>query len=181
MHHTQYAAAPWRASRQFRSAGRLGLLLLSLVVISLVAANQAPIPTISITAVKQDQEVTIRTANFPPNQTFNVTMGQMGTRGVNGTAVGTLESGAGGTLEASFVIPEALRGSRQISIRLETLQAADGSVPFYYSFNWFYNAPAVTTPAKPRPRATAQRSRLPRRAMPASPPSRSAASMWARA
>ena len=42
------------------------------------------IPTFSVSAVDVDKTVSIQTANFPPNQTFTVRMGPMGSRGVNG-------------------------------------------------------------------------------------------------
>lgn len=47
---------------------------------------------------------------------------------------GTLISDAGGSIEASFAIPEELAGTYRISIRLTT----DHTYP-YYAYNWFYN------------------------------------------
>lgn len=47
---------------------------------------------------------------------------------------GTLISEAGGSIEASFAIPEELAGTYRISIRLTT----DHTYP-YYAYNWFYN------------------------------------------
>lgn len=93
-------------------------------------------PTFSIKSVVKDQTVTIRTAGFPANTTFTVRMGKMGTQGVGGTVITTTQSGAGGVFEATYAIPAALRGEKQIAIRLES---ANG----YYSYNWFWNA---TTP-----------------------------------
>jgi hypothetical protein len=83
--------------------------------------------------VERDTSVTIRTANFPAGQAFTVRMGAMGTRGVGGVVVATTDSGTGGTLEATYSIPEALKGSYQIAIRLESPSG-------YYSYNWFYNS-----------------------------------------
>lgn len=91
------------------------------------------IPTFSISSVVRDTSVTIRTNNFPANLTFDVLMGEMGTRGVNGIKVGTLSSGNGGTLTATFNIPAELRGDSRIAIR--TQNTATG----YFSYNWFYN------------------------------------------
>lgn len=91
-------------------------------------------PTFKITAVKRDTSATIETNNFPPNQTFTVTMGPMGTRGVNGTVVGTLESGSGGKLTETYQIPDNLKGHAQISIRAQTSQSDQ-----YYAYNWFWN------------------------------------------
>ena len=90
-----------------------------------------PIPTISIESVVVNESVTIRTHNFPPDRTFLVLMGHMGTLGINGTPVGTLYSGIGGTMTATFPIPVLLKGLERIAIRTE-------AVPFY-SYNWFDN------------------------------------------
>jgi hypothetical protein len=91
------------------------------------------IPTFTILSVVRDDQVTIRTKNFPPNMKFVVRMGPMGTRGVNGTEVETIDSGSGGVFEDSYDIPAGLRGSRQISIRLESSSG-------YFAYNWFYNS-----------------------------------------
>ena len=91
------------------------------------------IPTIWIASVVRDNSVTITTNNFPPGLTFDVLMGPMGTRGVNGYKVGTLNSGAGGTLTATFSIPSQLYGHSQIAIRTQNLSTG------YFSYNWFFN------------------------------------------
>ncbi len=102
-------------------------------------------PTFSIQSVATDETVTILTNNFPANQTFTVTMGAMGTRGINGIVIDKLESGKGGALTATFTIPDALKGNRQISIRAQTAHANP-----YYAYNWFYNnTTAVSPPDKP--------------------------------
>jgi len=90
------------------------------------------IPTFNIQAVVSDQQVTILTRNFPPNQTFTVRMGAYGTRAVGGIVIGTTDSGAGGALTLTYTIPEALKGSYQIAIRMDSPLG-------YYSYNWFYN------------------------------------------
>jgi LysM repeat protein len=100
------------------------------------AATPAPVPTFSITSVTKDTSVTIRTANFPANRTFTVYMGVMGTRGINGVNVGTLNSGEGGALTATYNIPASLQGDSRIAIRLES--ASSG----HFSYNWFYNSTA---------------------------------------
>ncbi len=91
------------------------------------------IPTFSIVSVVRDNKVTIRTKNFPANMDFTVRMGAMGTRGVNGIVVKTINSGAGGSFEDTYTIPAALKGSSQISIRLESNSG-------YFAYNWFYNS-----------------------------------------
>lgn len=91
------------------------------------------VPTIWIVSVRRDSTVTIQTRNFPPGVTFDVLMGGMGTRGIGGYHVGTLYSGAGGTLNATFAIPAHLRGLRQIAIRTQSWSTG------YFSYNWFWN------------------------------------------
>lgn len=97
------------------------------------------IPTFTVTAVDVDKTATIQTSNFPPNQTFTVRMGPMGSKGVNGIVVGTLQSGVGGTLTATYNIPAQLQKSYQIAIRAETAHANP-----YFAYNWFYNNTAGT-------------------------------------
>ena len=89
------------------------------------------IPTFSIVSVVRNTSVTIKTANFPANQTFDVSMGHIGALGV-GYAAGTVNSGAGGVFTTTLTIPAALANVAQIAVRL---QSASG----YYSYGWFYN------------------------------------------
>ena len=91
------------------------------------------IPTFTIVSVVANQSVTIRTSNFPANQQFDVLMGAMGTKGVNGIWVTRTPSGSGGSLTVTYTIPAALRGSNRIAIRLQ-------SPTGYFSYNWFYNS-----------------------------------------
>jgi len=90
-------------------------------------------PTFSIVSVVRNQSVTIQTYNLPPNDTFVITMGPMGTRGINGYIVGTTDSGVGDSQQYSFAIPPELYDSYQISIRMQSPYSG------YYAFNWFYN------------------------------------------
>lgn len=93
-------------------------------------------PWFTIAAVVRDQSVTIDAHNLPANRDFIVRMGPMGTRAVNGSIVATTASGTGGDLTATYQIPERLRGSRLIAIRMD-------SGGGYFAYNWFYNS---TTP-----------------------------------
>lgn len=90
------------------------------------------VPTFSIIGVVRNTSVTIRTANFPASQTFNVYMGAIGTRGYGGYAAGSVNSGVGGTFTTTITIPASLANAAQIAI---LLQSASG----YYSYNWFWN------------------------------------------
>jgi hypothetical protein len=106
------------------------------------------IPTFSIVSVVRDQSVTVQTYNLPPNDKFDVTMGPMGTQGIGGIKVASVDSGSGGAKVYTFSIPSSLAGSYKISIRMQS--------PFsgYYAYNWFYNnttgsatqPPPTTTP-----------------------------------
>jgi hypothetical protein len=96
------------------------------------STRTSQIPTIEILSVIRNKRVTIQTDNFPSNTNFVVTMGKYGTKGIGGIVVASTESGSGGTFNATYSIPHALRGQDQIAIRL---QSASG----YYSYNWFYN------------------------------------------
>jgi LysM repeat protein len=91
------------------------------------------VPTFSIVSVVRDSTVTIKTANFPPNDTFNVLMGKYGTQGVNGTKVSTFSSGNGSSQTVTFNIPAGLQGRSKIAIRLQSPTSG------YFSYNWFYN------------------------------------------
>jgi len=104
------------------------------------ASAAVPIPVFAITAVEKDNLVTIKTTDFPANRTFVVRMGTYGTLGIGGIEVGTTFSGTGGTFTATYSIPAALKGSARIAIRLD---ATSGG---YYSYNWFWNAPATPSP-----------------------------------
>ncbi|HEX9017568.1 MAG TPA: hypothetical protein VF806_00170 [Anaerolineaceae bacterium] len=99
------------------------------------------IPTFSIASVVADHTVTITTSNFPANDTFNVLMNTIGTRGVGGIVVATQASGAGGTFTATYNIPAALLGSRQIAIRLESPTSG------FFAYNWFWNNTSGGIPA----------------------------------
>jgi hypothetical protein len=95
-------------------------------------------PTFAITKVVRDQTVSIITHNMPPKARFQVTMGPMGTRGINGAIVGTIDTSASDTQTFTFAIPVSLYGTSQIAIRLQSVTGSN-----YYAYNWFHNA---TTP-----------------------------------
>jgi hypothetical protein len=110
----------------------------------LVSNGPKVIPTFVITAVKQDQWVEIQTDNFPAADHFTVTMGKMGSKGINGIIIGTTYSGSGGRFTMKYDIPPALKGLDQIALRLES------STTGYYAYNWFYNN-TVNAPGEPDP------------------------------
>lgn len=135
---------------QLSSFGQQVLLVLLILFFVLgtagsVAGASEHIPTISIISVERGETVTIRTHNFPANRAFTVRMGPMGTRGEGGTVVATTDSGDGGSLDATYNIPEELSGAYQIAIRLE----APGG---YFAYNWFFNnTTGEVDPTTPEP------------------------------
>jgi hypothetical protein len=90
------------------------------------------IPTFSISAVSRDNTVTIVTNNFPAGQTFTVRMGAYGTLAMGGVQVATTDSGDGGSFTATYNVPDALKGSQRIAIRMDSPQG-------FFAFNWFWN------------------------------------------
>jgi hypothetical protein len=124
-------------------------LLLSLVLLSGVAlpfattvqASPLPnIPTFSIVSAVTDSTVTVQTADFPANQHFTVRMGLFGTLGINGVVVATTDSAGGGSFQATYTIPDSLKGQSLIAIRM------DNDSGYYYSYNWFYNNQSTVVP-----------------------------------
>lgn len=92
------------------------------------------IPTFQIMSVEKDQTVTVKTSNFPKNDTFKVLMNYMGTQGINGIKVAKVSSGDGGALTFTFNIPDALKGQYRIAIRMQSVTGTG-----YFAYNWFYN------------------------------------------
>ncbi|MCC6146946.1 MAG: hypothetical protein IT308_05200 [Anaerolineaceae bacterium] len=90
------------------------------------------IPTFNIVSVMQDDKVTIKTNNVPAGLNFTVRMGAYGTLALGGVVVGTTNSGGGGSFEATYSIPDSLKGSYRIAIRMD-------STAGHYAYNWFYN------------------------------------------
>jgi hypothetical protein len=129
------------AVHNYRTTAVLLLLVLALFF-SVGAAQSSAIPTFSILSATADDSVTIQPFNFPPNQTFTVTMGAMGTRGIGGIVVDTVTTDAAGQLsKTTYPIPAALHGSYQVAIRLQT-----GHANPYFAYNWFFNSTAPGGP-----------------------------------
>lgn len=136
------------------------LFAVSLVGFALVTpataagAKAVTIPTFDVINVVSDSSVTIKTANFPANVNFDVRMGKIGTLGVKGILVNTVNSGKGGVFTAAFNIPSQLKGLKQISIRLESKSTG------FFSYNWFTNTTQTSTPtaatATPTPTTTTE-------------------------
>ncbi len=124
------------------------LLLIVVLLTAIILPTAKPvaaytgIPTFSIVSVIEDTSVTIKTNNFPANETFTVRMGPFGTLAIGGTVVGTTPSGAGGSFEVTYNIPASLAGSALIAIRMDSTSG-------YYSYNWFKNSEAAAATPVP--------------------------------
>jgi LysM repeat protein len=114
-----------------------------------VSPRPGTFPTFSIVKVVKNEDVTIQTFNLPANDTFKVTMGLMGTKGVGGSSAGSFNSGTGGSKKFTFDIPSQLKGQKQIAIRIQSPTSG------FFAYNWFWNTPSGggtgggTTPTKP--------------------------------
>lgn len=98
-----------------------------------VSSDYNAVPSFTISSVVKDSMVSIFAKDFPPNQTFTVRMGEYGTAAVGGVVVSTTDTGKGGDFTATYSIPESLKGSQSIAIRMDSTSG-------YYAFNWFYNS-----------------------------------------
>ncbi len=126
---------------------RIASIFIALAVLAVLVVPAAShgvnaytgIPTFSIVSVIVDQKVTIQTSNFPANYDFSVLIGAYGTRGVGGTQVATTNSGSGGAFQVTYAIPDALKGSQQLAIRLQSTSGG------FFAYNWFWNDTSATT------------------------------------
>ena len=75
--------------------------------------------SLSLQSVEEDDWVKIKASNLPANVTFDVFMGKAGSKGVNGILVGKLRDRSGGSVKATFDIPEELQGRSKLDIRIE--------------------------------------------------------------
>jgi hypothetical protein len=73
----------------------------------------------TITSIKKNNYIKIKTKDLPANVTFDVRIGKAGTQGINGIKVGELTGDSDGSVKATFDIPDALTGKKQLDIRIE--------------------------------------------------------------
>ena len=97
-----------------------------------VASSNTGYPTTEILSVVKDSSVALRVKNMQANQDYRVTMGPFGSKGVGGTYVATTSSNSGGTFDVTYNIPDNLKGTTKIAIRLESTQGN-------YAYDWFSN------------------------------------------
>jgi len=102
-------------------------------------------PNFNILEVVKDQTVSIQVFNFPANDTFRVTMGAYGSKGIDGVVVGFTDSGSGGSFKATYTIPSTMAGYERIAIRLQSPTSG------YFTYNWFWNNPTASPTTTPIP------------------------------
>lgn len=91
------------------------------------------IPKVTFTVVVEDDTVTIKGTNFTTNDSYKVTMGKFGTKGVGGIVVDTQATDGTGSFTATYTIPNSLNAESMIAIRLQSPTSG------YYVYDWFYN------------------------------------------
>lgn len=143
----------------------LGLFVIFAFLVSPLGVVQAAgeIPVFAIKEIKEGESVTVLTYDFPADRDFEVMMGKNGTRGVKGIVVATLNSGKGGTFEATVNIPAELKDEGIIAIRMESKTGG------YYAYNWFVNKTGVVVPVKPVPEKPGTTKPAPDTSKPAQP------------
>lgn len=120
----------------------VAIVLLALPIGAAMATNKGTIPSISVVSVVPGNVVTVETRNFPADLDFEVTIGPYGSYGIDGTLVGTTNSGKGGTFTATYNIPVELKDSARLAIRLRNPTKG------YYAYNWFENIVPTPAPTK---------------------------------
>jgi hypothetical protein len=102
-------------------------------VVPNVSSDYNSVPSFTVSSVVKDSMVSIFAKDFPPGQSFTIRMGEYGTAAVGGVVVSTTETGKGGDFTATYSIPDSLKGSEAIAIRMD-------STAGYFAYNWFYNS-----------------------------------------
>lgn len=127
---------------KFFSRAFMAVMVLAVLALSLPRPVSAASPSFSIIAVKANEQITIRTQDFPANVNFTIRMDVAGNLAIDGIVVGQTNSGIGGAFEAIYRIPAELKDVQTIAIRFESKEG-------YYTYNWFNNRTtgAVSTPA----------------------------------
>jgi len=102
-------------------------------VVPNVSSDYNSVPSFTINSVVKDSMVSVFAKDFPPGQTFTIRMGEYGTAAIGGVVVSTTETGKGGDFTATYSIPDSLKGSESIAVRMD-------STAGYFAYNWFYNS-----------------------------------------
>jgi hypothetical protein len=88
-------------------------------------------PSIKIISVEPDKSLTIEASGFPTSLELQVSMGKVGTEGINVIQITKTNTGTTGIFIETYDVPAELRGEDIIVIRLE----GDGN----FAFNTFNN------------------------------------------
>lgn len=121
---------------------RIAILLALVVLFTAVSpAAASPLSSTAVWSVVKNESVTMRLADFPADETFDVYMGYRDTKGINGQLVSKLTTNAGGTFLAKFIIPDQFINEDIVSIRFES----QDSIKYWYNF--FYNTTVTVNPS----------------------------------
>lgn len=112
--------------------GQLLIILLLALMLGRAGAQEDLIPALSVESVEVGRSIVLLAEDLPRHDDFVVTIGRIGTLGVGGEVVGTVNSGADGMFRATFPIPDALKGVSRLSVRAENSEGAHG-------YDWFDN------------------------------------------
>jgi len=136
-----------RKSRWTRALAFLTLLGVLALGISIPAQAATPNPSIEVVGLKVGDSITVRAHDVPGGKLFTVRMDKDGNLGQGGITVTVTNSGAGGTFDETYKIPDALKSVEKLAVRFET---GDG----FFLYTGFTNK-AVGGPA-PTPQPTPQ-------------------------
>jgi LysM repeat protein len=92
------------------------------------ASGYSELATAQVTGWVYDASVSVKVFNAPPAITYQVILMDANRRQYQPFVVGTLKTGVGGTVEATFNLPKGLMGQRSIFIALQ--DSASGSFAY---------------------------------------------------
>ena len=94
-------------------------------------------PKIDIVGVERNKAVSVRTTNFPAYQIFTIRIGRFDDFNNTKTVVGSINSGYGGSVLFTAMIPNELKDADRYTIRLDSNYG-------YYAYNVFENLTSGT-------------------------------------
>jgi|GEM_PF-6637540 len=119
----------------------LVVLMLVTILLTPVQAAWAANAQFTVLSVVPEKTVTLMGEKLPANTPFDVYMGRMGTRGVNGVYVGTAYTNSLGKFISTYTIPLEFSKDYQVDVMLVTYK--DGKVKEKY-FTQFINRSNAT-------------------------------------
>lgn len=101
-----------------------------------------PNPKISILGVQENTAVSVQAYGFSPNQVLKIRMGPYETFSANAVEVGTINTGQGGSIKFTALLPGVVKGVEKVTIRLD---GSAGEVAYtYFSNETSGTAPTVS-------------------------------------